>query len=59
MFGGYAGKILVVNLSEGSIEEKVLPEKTYRAFIGGYGLGIRILYERMSGHGLLGAYDGV
>jgi len=47
MLGGYAGKILVVNLSKGSIEETVLPEKTYRAFIGGYGLGIRILYERM------------
>ncbi|MBN2318901.1 MAG: aldehyde ferredoxin oxidoreductase family protein [Acidobacteria bacterium] len=47
MFGGYAGKILFVDLSKGSIEETVLPEKTYREFIGGYGLGIRILYERM------------
>ncbi len=47
MFGGYAGKILIVDLSVGSIEETVLPEKTYREFIGGYGLGIRMLYERM------------
>jgi len=47
MFGGYAGKILFVDLSKGSIEEKALPEKTYREFIGGYGLGIRILYEQM------------
>jgi len=47
MFGGYAGKILFVDLSKGSIEEAVLEEQTYREFIGGYGLGIRILYERM------------
>jgi aldehyde:ferredoxin oxidoreductase len=47
MLCGYAGKILFVDLSEGSIEEKTLPEETYRQFIGGYGLGIRILYERM------------
>jgi aldehyde:ferredoxin oxidoreductase len=47
MFGGYAGKILFVDLSKGLIEETVVPEKTYREFIGGYGLGIRILYEQM------------
>lgn len=47
MFGGYAGKILFVDLSTGSIEETAVPEKTYREFIGGYGLGIRILYEQM------------
>ncbi|MBN2243486.1 MAG: aldehyde ferredoxin oxidoreductase family protein [Acidobacteria bacterium] len=47
MFGGYAGKILFIDLSKGSIEETDVPEKTYREFIGGYGLGIRTLYERM------------
>ena len=47
MFGGYAGKMLFVDLSTGSIEETVLQEKMCREFIGGYGLGIRILYEQM------------
>jgi aldehyde:ferredoxin oxidoreductase len=50
MLGGYAGKILFVDLSKGSIKEEVLPEKICREFIGGYGLGIRILYERMPAH---------
>ncbi len=47
MLGGYAGKMLFVDLSKGSIHEEALPEKTYREFIGGYGLGIRVLYERI------------
>jgi aldehyde:ferredoxin oxidoreductase len=47
MLAGFAGKVLFVDLSKGSIEESPIPEKIYREFIGGYGLGIRILYERM------------
>ncbi len=47
MLGGYAGKILFVNLSKGSISEELLPERVCREFVGGYGLGIRILYEKM------------
>jgi aldehyde:ferredoxin oxidoreductase len=47
MLGGYAGKILLVNLDQAVTEEIGLPEATYREFIGGYGLGIRMLYERM------------
>jgi len=47
MLGGYAGKMLFVDLGNGSIREEVLPEEICRDFIGGYGLGIRILYERM------------
>ncbi len=43
----YAGKMLFVNLSDGSIKEETPAEKIYRDFIGGNGLGIRILYERM------------
>jgi aldehyde:ferredoxin oxidoreductase len=45
--GCYAGKILFVDLTAGRMEEERLTEKTYREFIGGNGLGIRILYERM------------
>ncbi len=47
MLGGYAGKVLYVDLSKGSIKEAALPENICREFIGGYGFGIRILYERM------------
>jgi len=47
VFGGYNGKVLFVDLSSGSIKEESLPEKMYRDFIGGQGLGTRILYERM------------
>lgn len=43
----YAGKILFVDLTEGRVTEEILSEKIYRDFIGGNGLGIRILYERM------------
>ncbi|GAI17961.1 unnamed protein product, partial [marine sediment metagenome] len=44
---GYNGKVLFVDLTSGSIKEENLPEKMYRDFIGGQGLGVRILYERM------------
>ena len=44
---GYNGKVLFVDLTSGSIKEESLPEKVYRDFIGGQGLGVRILYERI------------
>jgi len=47
MVMGYNGKVLFVDLTLGSITEEGLPEKVYRDFIGGQGLGARILYERM------------
>ena len=47
MLYGYAGKMLFVDLSTGSIHEEALTEQICRDFIGGYGLGIRVLYERM------------
>jgi len=47
MFVGYNGKVLFVDLSSGSIKEESLSEQIYRDFIGGQGLGVRILYERM------------
>ncbi len=46
MIRGYNGRILLVDLTSGSIEEESLPERVYRDFIGGQGLGVRILYER-------------
>ena len=47
MLGGYTGKIVTVDLTTGSIKEESPSEDMYRDFIGGTGLGVRILYERM------------
>ena len=47
MTNGYNGKVLFIDLTTGSTEEESLPEKVYRDFIGGQGLGARILYERL------------
>ena len=44
---GYAGKILRVDLSHEQIFEEAIPEHLYREFLGGNGLGVRLLYERM------------
>ena len=46
MAGGYMGKILFVDLSTGGIKEEALEDKMCRDFIGGYGIGARILYSR-------------
>lgn len=43
----YAGKILFVDLTTWKIEEAYPPEEIYREFIGGTGLGARILYEHI------------
>jgi len=47
MTRGYMGKILHVDLSKGEIAEEVLAEDLCRSFIGCYGIGVKILYERM------------
>jgi aldehyde:ferredoxin oxidoreductase len=47
MFGGYMGKILWVNLSTGKIKEEKPKRRLYKEYIGGYGLGVRILYDHM------------
>ncbi len=49
MAGGYTGKLLFVNLSTGEIREETPDEKLYRDFIGGYGIGARILYSHQRG----------
>ena len=46
MRGGYAGKIGFVDLSSGEIRIEKLDDATARSYIGGQGLGARILYER-------------
>ncbi|MCX7912013.1 MAG: aldehyde ferredoxin oxidoreductase, partial [Dehalococcoidales bacterium] len=47
MARGYMGKILNVNLTSREIREEPLSEKLCRDFIGGYGIGSRLLYSRM------------
>ncbi|MFB3884872.1 MAG: aldehyde ferredoxin oxidoreductase family protein [Thermodesulfobacteriota bacterium] len=47
MSAGYIGKILFVDLTSGEVEEEEFSDSVYRMFLGGYGLGVRILYERM------------
>jgi len=43
---GYMGKILWVNLSSGDLKDEVLDEKLCRDFVGGYGIGARLIYSR-------------
>ncbi|MFP3975672.1 MAG: aldehyde ferredoxin oxidoreductase family protein [Dehalococcoidia bacterium] len=49
MPGGYMGKLLFVNLSTGEVTQETPDESLYRDFIGGYGLGARILYSHQRG----------
>lgn len=44
---GRMGKLLFVNLSNGDYWVEKPSEEIYRNFIGGDGLGVRILYEKM------------
>ena len=46
MAHGFMGKILWVDLSKNKIKEEALDEKICRDFLGGYGLGARILFDR-------------
>ncbi len=46
MAGGYMGKMLWVDLSKKELKDEVLDEELGRQFIGGYGLGARILFSR-------------
>jgi aldehyde:ferredoxin oxidoreductase len=43
---GYMGKILWVDLSENKLKDEALGEKLCRQFIGGYGIGARIIFSR-------------
>ena len=47
MARGYMGKILNVDLSTGQLTDEVLDEALCRDFLGGYGIGAKLLYDRM------------
>jgi aldehyde:ferredoxin oxidoreductase len=45
---GYMGKMLFVDLTNGRIHEEELTDEITRGYVGGYGIGVRVLYERMA-----------
>lgn len=47
MLYGYAGKMLFVDLTNNKIEEKELTQELAENFLGGYGIGAKILYDMM------------
>ena len=47
MSNGYIGKILWINLTDGTFKEDQLSEDIYRKYIGGYGLATKLIYENM------------
>jgi len=48
MAGGYMGKLLIVDLSAGRLTDEPLDEGLQRNFLGGYGVGARLIYDRQS-----------
>jgi aldehyde:ferredoxin oxidoreductase len=47
MANGYMGKLLNADLSRGALADEALDEALCRDYVGGYGLGARLLYERI------------
>lgn len=47
-FGGYAGKFLRADLTREQITDIIFDEETLRKYIGGTGIGAKILYEEVS-----------
>jgi aldehyde:ferredoxin oxidoreductase len=47
MLGGYMGRLLWVDLTTGSMNEEVPGDALLHDFVGGYGIGARLLYSRM------------
>jgi hypothetical protein len=48
--GGYMSSVLFIDLSHCSIERRQLESSELRKFIGGYGIGARVLYEWIPEH---------
>jgi aldehyde:ferredoxin oxidoreductase len=46
MVGGYMGKMPWVNLTTGETEIMDIDDSMWRTWIGGYGIGARLIYER-------------
>lgn len=50
MPGGYTGRLLWVDLSTGKIAEESIDDRTAREFVGGYGVGAKMLFDRQKPH---------
>jgi aldehyde:ferredoxin oxidoreductase len=44
---GFFGRVLLVDLSQDKVDEEALPGSVYEAYLGGQGLGVRLLYDRL------------
>jgi aldehyde:ferredoxin oxidoreductase len=44
---GYMGKVMWVDLTRGTITREAVPDEVYRKFLSGYGLGAKILFDRI------------
>ena len=49
MLGGYAGKILDVNLESGELKDIPLDEEVLKMYLGGKGLGLKLIYDEFRG----------
>ena len=47
MANGYMGKLLLADLSAGTLRDEALDDTICRRFLGGYGLGARLLFDRI------------
>lgn len=47
MLAGYAGKILDVDLDSGKLKDTPLDEEILRMYLGGKGLGLKLLYDEL------------
>jgi aldehyde:ferredoxin oxidoreductase len=47
MNGALNGKMLNVRLNSGTIEVEQIPEQMYRQYLGGYGIGSRLIFDRV------------
>jgi aldehyde:ferredoxin oxidoreductase len=45
---GTTGRYITVNLTQGAIETHTTPPELQKAFVGGYGLGARLLYDMVT-----------
>ncbi len=43
----FNGKILEIDLTTRHVHPQVLPEQLYREYLGGYGIGVRLLWDRI------------
>jgi aldehyde:ferredoxin oxidoreductase len=47
MIGGYMSKLLFVDLTTRTVEVERPREELYESFLGGYGIGVKVLFTRM------------